>query len=228
MAWTRTVRALVLVQLACLVSCATPAQREHSDTVAAFKDAIAQSKQCYDELARNPEFAQLAVHAPLTPAPATLQQLADTATPDEAGVALLGKWYAGAQICRQQILAASRQSFQFLTSVLQQNFSATDEILVRLARRQISYGEANRELARSHSAGQGRLIAAGKEWETELRQRSEMEAIVGPLPAAAPACSETGSCYGDLSDISGLPKTTYVPGYFRSDGTYVGSFYRSP
>jgi len=47
------------------------------------------------------------------------------------------------------------------------------------------------------------------------------------LPSPARGCSETGSCYGDISNITGLPKTTYVNGYYRRDGTYVGSYYRS-
>jgi hypothetical protein len=49
-----------------------------------------------------------------------------------------------------------------------------------------------------------------------------------PLPTyPVPGCSESGSCNGDISSITGLPKTNYVNGYFRSDGTYVGSYYRS-
>jgi hypothetical protein len=44
---------------------------------------------------------------------------------------------------------------------------------------------------------------------------------------ARPGCSETGSCYGDLSTATGRPRTNYVRGYFRRDGTYVGSYYRS-
>jgi hypothetical protein len=50
---------------------------------------------------------------------------------------------------------------------------------------------------------------------------------VSGTTAGAPACSETGSCYGDISNITGLPKTTFVNGYFRSNGTYVGSYFRS-
>lgn len=52
-----------------------------------------------------------------------------------------------------------------------------------------------------------------------------------PMPAppviGTPACSESGSCYGDISSITGLPKTTYVSGYYRKNGTYVRSYYRS-
>lgn len=35
------------------------------------------------------------------------------------------------------------------------------------------------------------------------------------------------SCYGAPSTSSGLPRTTYVPGYYRGDGTYVGGYYTS-
>ena len=41
------------------------------------------------------------------------------------------------------------------------------------------------------------------------------------------ACAENGSCYGDISNITGLPKTTHVNGYYRKDGTYVRGHYRS-
>jgi hypothetical protein len=36
-----------------------------------------------------------------------------------------------------------------------------------------------------------------------------------------------GSCYGAISDVNGLPRTTYVRPYTRSDGTFVGAHYRS-
>ena len=52
-----------------------------------------------------------------------------------------------------------------------------------------------------------------------------------PPPASASppryGCSESGSCYGDISPATGRPKTVYVPGYFRSDGKYVRGYYRS-
>lgn len=40
-------------------------------------------------------------------------------------------------------------------------------------------------------------------------------------------CAENNSCYGDISVRTGRPKTTYVNGYYRRDGTYVRSHYRS-
>lgn len=48
-----------------------------------------------------------------------------------------------------------------------------------------------------------------------------------PGPAYAPSCAENGSCYGDISNVNGMPKTNHVNGYFRRDGTYVRGHYRS-
>jgi hypothetical protein len=46
-------------------------------------------------------------------------------------------------------------------------------------------------------------------------------------PAASPLCAENGSCYGDISARTGLPKTVPVHGYYRANGTYVQGYYRS-
>ena len=40
-------------------------------------------------------------------------------------------------------------------------------------------------------------------------------------------CAENGSCFGDISSYTGRAKTVYVKGYYRKDGTYVRSHYRS-
>lgn len=51
-----------------------------------------------------------------------------------------------------------------------------------------------------------------------------------PAPAYKPtygSCAENGSCYGDISSLTGRPKTVAVRGYFRKDGTYVRGHYRS-
>jgi hypothetical protein len=37
----------------------------------------------------------------------------------------------------------------------------------------------------------------------------------------------TGNCYGCISSITGRPRTNYVSGYTRSNGTYVNSYWRS-
>jgi hypothetical protein len=46
-------------------------------------------------------------------------------------------------------------------------------------------------------------------------------------PISGVGCAENGSCYGDISNINGMPKTNHVNGYFRRDGTYVRGHFRS-
>jgi len=40
--------------------------------------------------------------------------------------------------------------------------------------------------------------------------------------------AEDGSRYGEISEFTHRPKTVFVHGYYRKDGTYVRSHYRSP
>ncbi len=42
-----------------------------------------------------------------------------------------------------------------------------------------------------------------------------------------PFYAENGSYWGQISNITGRPKTIYVRGYYRKDGTYVRSYFRS-
>jgi hypothetical protein len=51
---------------------------------------------------------------------------------------------------------------------------------------------------------------------------------IRPTTAApAPPVAENGSYYGETSAATGRPKTVYVNGYYRKDGTYVRGHYRS-
>jgi hypothetical protein len=53
------------------------------------------------------------------------------------------------------------------------------------------------------------------------------EPALGTQIGTTPPCAENGSCYGDISPATGLPKTILVHGYYRSNGTYVRGYYRS-
>ena len=58
-------------------------------------------------------------------------------------------------------------------------------------------------------------------------QQIELEESQQDQPYISGTCAENGSCYGDISSITGRPKTIKVDGYYRSDGTYVRGHYRS-
>lgn len=47
------------------------------------------------------------------------------------------------------------------------------------------------------------------------------------VPIIPKAPKSSSNCYLCYSNTTGLPKTNYVNGYFRSDGTYVNGYWRS-
>jgi hypothetical protein len=84
----------------------------------------------------------------------------------------------------------------------------------------------------SHSALFSNQTSAASAPVSPVVEGSSPQAVLPPAqqpsgPAYAPGCAENGSCYGDISTVNGMPKTTHVNGYFRRDGTYVRGHYRS-
>jgi len=49
---------------------------------------------------------------------------------------------------------------------------------------------------------------------------------ITPVPSTAPYYGGGGG-YGAISEVTGLPRTEAVSGYFRRDGTYVSPYFRS-
>ena len=77
-------------------------------------------------------------------------------------------------------------------------------------------------------AGEARFVALPAAQEPGAAEPSDYQGYAAaPPPASTYDCAENGSCYGDLSQDTGRPKTVHVEGYFRSDGTYVRGHYRS-
>jgi hypothetical protein len=84
----------------------------------------------------------------------------------------------------------------------------------------------------SHSALFSNQTSAALTPASPFVEVSPPQAVLPPAqqpsgPAYAPSCAENGSCYGDISNVNGMPKTNHVNGYFRRDGTYVRGHYRS-
>ncbi len=70
---------------------------------------------------------------------------------------------------------------------------------------------------------------ASSAWELEDQGRydPELGRVSSWVKAGRPLVAENGSTYGEISDTTFKPKTVFVPGYFRKDGTYVRSHFRS-
>jgi hypothetical protein len=61
---------------------------------------------------------------------------------------------------------------------------------------------------------------------SQVEKKTDFQ-LVPSTPPSGPGCAENGSCFGDTSNINGMPKTNHINGYFRKDGTYVRGHYRS-
>jgi hypothetical protein len=113
-----------------------------------------------------------------------------------------------------------------------------------------NYSKVMEGAAAYHNCLNGQLGALGQVGTSAVAQRNRTTipatttglcAGLGCTPAATVAqrssttipatttglCAENGSCYGDISAATGLPKTVAVSGYYRADGTYVRGYYRS-
>jgi len=101
--------------------------------------------------------------------------------------------------------AQASQLQQVEQSALQRNFVACNN----------GYSSCNRALL---TDTQPRQLVAKPSYLSNEKQA---------VPPAGAMCAENNSCYGDISTITGRPKTTAVQGYYRKDGTYVRGHYRS-
>jgi hypothetical protein len=78
------------------------------------------------------------------------------------------------------------------------------------------------QLSRNYSS-----CLSGYGCDESLLTEDQKAAIQSRQAASEVACAENGSCYGDISEQTGRPKTVKVKGYYRKDGTYVRGHYRS-
>ena len=179
-----------------LSGCATQAQRTFKATNGAANVAFAQLKQCQADLNSNAAYSDLAQHLAIVPVPPpSLEQLADGAAPSDGQVAQLMEWHKGVQACRQQLLDSAQASFPFMVAAYQQNFASADAIFLRVAQKQITFGEANKELSQARLDGAARNRTASSAWTSELKEehREEVAQRAAAIQAMAVSLQETGA-----------------------------------
>lgn len=70
-------------------------------------------------------------------------------------------------------------------------------------------------------------ILRGTDPSSYVTATQKNEKVSDEKSKIVPHVAENGSYYGEISKDTGRPKTVYVKGYYRKDGTYVRSHYRS-
>jgi len=131
--------------------------------------------------------------------------------------ALSRNFYAcnnGYATCNQTLLSEEQRS-RVYESTLSRNFNACNNGYVTCNQTLLSEEQRQRLVAKTTNNNSSNIGAT---------QRSEPQ---NPYPNGGGACAENGSCYGDISTITGAPKTNHINGYYRSNGTYVRGHYRS-
>ena len=116
-------------------------------------------------------------------------------------------------LCRHEILESKDQ-----TRVKEAEYQAN----LKTCLGGYSYGCDVKRLSESDASKVKELKAASQSAQTAYPPSPTTS-----LPTTTGACAENGSCYGDISSITGIPKTISVRGYYRKDGTYVRGHYRS-
>ena len=104
-------------------------------------------------------------------------------------------------------------------------YSSCNESLLSEDQKRTAHGYALQRNVQACDAGYSscdELLYAASTGKSIDKKSSPSDA-----PLYSPTCAENGSCYGDVSKITGRPKTTHINGYYRKDGTYVRGHYRS-
>lgn len=84
---------------------------------------------------------------------------------------------------------------------------------------------AGNPLSLPHATTQGQFELGSFFNSAQILNPNGFEFLTRP---AHPSVAENGSYYGQISELTGRPRTVLVRGYFRSNGTYVRGHYRSP
>ncbi len=185
----------LLCSVLALGSCSTAAQREFKATNEAGKSASDAFIECRAAVDGNPAYAGLATHLALSSTPPTLTQLADTALPSPQDISALDSWHSGVQTCRERLIASAQESFSFMVPAYQQNYMSLDAIYLKLAKGEVSFGEANSELAQARVQASARSREAANEWRSGLNEenREELASRAAAFQAMATSFQQAGA-----------------------------------
>ncbi len=113
------------------------------EPAATIRVGLRQSSACEAAIARDPRYAPIAVHMPLTGAPATDYQLTDLSRPTADLAAPLADWHDAIRRCRLITLATVSDTAPAAEPSIQAAYVASDRVLDELAAGRLNWGEAN-------------------------------------------------------------------------------------
>jgi len=164
--WFRRARppGAVAAALLMLGACAGPAQiarvQAGQDSLQRFVAATQEALACRAAAAANPRYADIRRHMPLGDAgEATLPQLLDPSRATKEEVVALAAWVADSNACRQRLLQVADGTFPSFGPIIEAARDQDDVVFVRLADRELTWGQAVIHLRRNGTKLRHDLIA---------------------------------------------------------------------
>jgi hypothetical protein len=173
------VRLFAIVVGTLLTGCATQAQRQSQVIQTNTQTTVVQFQACVTALYNSSDMESLRAHIPLDVRQATLQQLTDPSKVSDVEIGAIYVVQPRYQECRQAMLDGLSVTTPTLIPIMVSSIDRTDDSLIDLIQRKISWGEHVRrrkevaaDLQRDITA-EGQRIAAGlqQSHEAELARR---------------------------------------------------------
>jgi hypothetical protein len=177
---------LLTVLLGVLGGCATAAQREAETIKATLTQTRAQVSACVAAINSDPAFADLDRHWPQADiGQATLSQQTDPTYATPRDVELISARHDRLVPCRKANVEGYYRVAPAMASVYQEGYARSDELIIRLVKHQVSWGEyvaGARAINREESA---KLLEAGQRLDAELDARNQRELAQRAIAAQA-------------------------------------------
>lgn len=168
-------RAMGLAALPLLASCAVQSQyagtQATRDNLARFARAVDEAADCRARAARHPAYGVLRRHMPLINiGTATLPQAADADLATENEVRALDAWTRDLNTCRERLLQEIDTTVPTLGPVIEQARNDDAAVFVRLARRELTWGDAVLHLMRNRTALRAGLVSGANQLIRDLAE----------------------------------------------------------
>jgi hypothetical protein len=177
---------LLAALLGALGGCATAAQREGETIKATLAQTRTQVSACIASINSDPTFADLDRHWPQADiGQATLSQQTDPTYATPRDVELVSARHDRLVQCRKANVEGYYRVAPAMATVYQEGYARSDELLIRLVKRQVSWGEyilGARAINREESA---KLVETGQRLGADLDARNRQELAQRAVAAQA-------------------------------------------
>lgn len=166
-----------------LAGCLTPGQQAGIRMQRDIERAIAASEECLAPLRDRPDyqplFRRLAVQPSVPPPEPTRAQLADSGHADREAMRLMVAMHGELGACRGPLIESIARISPELAATAVDVWLRGDRVVLSLMRGEITWGEANRRIARLQQDYYRRLA------EVTAATRTRLDAMAAPAGAAA-------------------------------------------